>query len=392
MGRHRASGASLASRLPAPPPARREGASASEPPIATRETLLGPGDRLLVVAPHPDDETLATGGLLQRALAVGVPARVVFITDGDNNPWAQRAFERRLRVGPADRARFGARRRREALDALARLGYDPACARFLGEPDQGLTGLLLRAPGGAVAALRREIDDWRPTVLAGPSPADLHPDHSAAAALLALAFHPGPDGRPAPRCLCYTIHNPDLRSRPEATVALALAPEEVRRKSEAIACHHTQAILRGPWLRSFAAAAERFHAAGAPEPFLSHPVSLEPVESGGVRLRVAGRPRPRAFGATTLHLVVSTPGGTYRSLSLVPARPGRPPAALDLLTGAAVPLSVRPLGGAVEVVLGPTVLPAGSLLLVKLARRWGFFDEAGWRAFVVPRQGPEGLH
>src|SRR5690349_21163552 len=30
-----------------------------------------PGDRILIVAPHPDDEALAAGGLIQRAMAHG---------------------------------------------------------------------------------------------------------------------------------------------------------------------------------------------------------------------------------------------------------------------------------------------------------------------------------
>ena len=42
-------------------------------------------DRLLVFAPHPDDETLATGELIQLARESGASVRVVFGTDGDNN-------------------------------------------------------------------------------------------------------------------------------------------------------------------------------------------------------------------------------------------------------------------------------------------------------------------
>ena len=42
--------------------------------------------RLLMIAPHPDDEALATGGLLQRAQAKGAQVYVAFLTDGENNP------------------------------------------------------------------------------------------------------------------------------------------------------------------------------------------------------------------------------------------------------------------------------------------------------------------
>ncbi len=44
---------------------------------------IDPGERLLVVAPHPDDETLGAGGLIQRVLENHGQVRVVLITAGD---------------------------------------------------------------------------------------------------------------------------------------------------------------------------------------------------------------------------------------------------------------------------------------------------------------------
>ena len=54
--------------------------------------------RLLVIAPHPDDETLGCGLLLQQVLAAGGEVRIILMTDGDNNPWPQRCLERRHRL------------------------------------------------------------------------------------------------------------------------------------------------------------------------------------------------------------------------------------------------------------------------------------------------------
>src|SRR5262249_9852030 len=48
---------------------------------------LSANERLLVFAPHPDDDVLACGGLLQRAAAALAAVGVVFVTDGENNPW-----------------------------------------------------------------------------------------------------------------------------------------------------------------------------------------------------------------------------------------------------------------------------------------------------------------
>src|SRR5262249_54049832 len=132
--------------------------------------------RVLVLAPHPDDETLATGGLLQRSVAAGAAVRVVFVTDGENNPWPQRAVERRWRLGASARIRWAQRRRAETLDALTCLGIPVSSAVFLHFPDQGLTSLLLAGGGGLVPALTTELRMWRPTLVAAPAAADRHPD------------------------------------------------------------------------------------------------------------------------------------------------------------------------------------------------------------------------
>ena len=55
------------------------GALAAQP----TELAVKRGERLLVVAPHPDDETLGAGGLIQRVLAHGGTVRVMLVTAGD---------------------------------------------------------------------------------------------------------------------------------------------------------------------------------------------------------------------------------------------------------------------------------------------------------------------
>ncbi len=55
--------------------------------------------RVMVLASLSDDETLATTGLLQQTVSAGAAVRVLFVTDGDNNLWPQRAVERRWQTG-----------------------------------------------------------------------------------------------------------------------------------------------------------------------------------------------------------------------------------------------------------------------------------------------------
>ena len=68
------------------------------PPAEERELQFTAADRLLMLAPHPDDEALAAGGLLQRAIGADAEVRILYVTSGENNPWAQRANEWRWRL------------------------------------------------------------------------------------------------------------------------------------------------------------------------------------------------------------------------------------------------------------------------------------------------------
>ena len=147
--------------------------------------------RLLIVAPHPDDESLACGVLLQNAVEAGAAILVIYVTDGENNPWPQRYLSRRWRLNAADRQRWAKLRRREALAALQVLGVSPEDARFLGWPDQGLTGMLKSQPTGALARLRYLIMEWCPTHVVGPDARDRHRDHSALGLMLERLFSGG---------------------------------------------------------------------------------------------------------------------------------------------------------------------------------------------------------
>ena len=79
--------------------------------------------RVVVIAPHPDDETLACGGLLQQCERAGAFAKVVFVTNGDGFGVAVKQFTRKLRVDAADHLRFGSYRQQEALAVTQALQF-----------------------------------------------------------------------------------------------------------------------------------------------------------------------------------------------------------------------------------------------------------------------------
>src|SRR5580704_2711504 len=58
-------------------------------------------DRIIVVAPHPDDEILGAGGLIQQACAAGAEVHVIYLTSGDHNQIAFKLYRRiRLHLSP----------------------------------------------------------------------------------------------------------------------------------------------------------------------------------------------------------------------------------------------------------------------------------------------------
>ncbi|GAB3579758.1 PIG-L family deacetylase [Calidifontibacter terrae] len=128
-------------------------------------------DRIVVVAAHPDDETLGAGGLM---LAAQVPVEVVVLTDGaashpDSATWTA------TRLAAA---------RVEEVRAAVRLLNPQATTTTLGLPDGRLADHL----EAAVSAIVRAVgaDAQSPLVLS-PWHADRHPDHAAAAAAAAIA-------------------------------------------------------------------------------------------------------------------------------------------------------------------------------------------------------------
>lgn len=228
------------------------GATGRLPPFSSRT-------RLLVVAPHPDDETIATGVLVQQVRAAGGEVRILLLTEGDNNPWPQRWLERRVVINASDRRRWGRRRHGEMLQALRCLEVPPDALQSMGWPDLGLVGRVLHARDATVSALRAAIEQFGPSLLVAPALADRHPDHAAAHVLvrLALASMANP-----PPLLVYLVHA-RAGSGGGAAIDIAATAAQAARKDEALVAHHSQMALSARRLRRLASGAET-HAAVAP--------------------------------------------------------------------------------------------------------------------------------
>src|SRR5204863_8830186 len=120
---------------------------------------------VLAFGPHPDDVDLCAGGLLLKMRKAGYRCVIVDMTRGEAGS----------RGTPESRAI-------ETETAARLLGL--AARENLGLPDGGLeVNVAMTTP--VVTAIRK----WRPRLVVGPCPVDLHPDHEAAAAIVRRAYY-----------------------------------------------------------------------------------------------------------------------------------------------------------------------------------------------------------
>lgn len=101
-------------------------------------------DRVLILAPHPDDETICTAGVIQNALSAGADVYVACYTNGDANQLAFIMYEKRLTFLKGEFIHMGEVRKKETLSALDFLGVKREKIFFLGYPDIGTMQILLK--------------------------------------------------------------------------------------------------------------------------------------------------------------------------------------------------------------------------------------------------------
>jgi LmbE family N-acetylglucosaminyl deacetylase len=156
-----------AQSAPCPAPVAAAPAAPAPPPPCDNEALTA-FDGLLVLAPHPDDETVAFAGLITAYMRAGKPVDVVVVTDGDGYCDACRFWKSASMRGPMCGAEdlsnlatpaadsFGEVRRCESVTAAAILGRQPP--RFLGYPDTGLGAAWSNLQRGEPARRLRRSD------------------------------------------------------------------------------------------------------------------------------------------------------------------------------------------------------------------------------------------
>jgi LmbE family N-acetylglucosaminyl deacetylase len=142
-------------------------------PLGALDDIIGSGT-CLVLAPHPDDESLGCGGLIAACVAAGRRPLIVIVTDGTGSHPGSAAFPP---------SRLGAVRAHEARDAVTHLGLASDRVVFLHQRD---TATPHDGPGfDALVATLKGLVCLEPacTAILAPWRHDPHCDHEAAALL-----------------------------------------------------------------------------------------------------------------------------------------------------------------------------------------------------------------
>ncbi len=277
---------------------------------------VGKGERLLVLAPHPDDESLSSAGLIKRVFENGGTVRTVVVTSGDAYVDAVIQDTGKRHPTAADYLDYGEKRLEESRRAAQVLGNGFVHLDLLGFSDGGIYSALVshwrrnnpmrsEFTGFDHVPYREAVDrgfaqdgqdllhelvaimrETKPTLIAFPDVMENDSDHAGLGMFALLAVHDwlaqSPSVHVNPRLLAYLIHwqhgwpkgsdwgipedwsnqpmhlPDDLPLRGHSRVCLNLSKPEVALKREAMKQYHTQQRIMGDFLSAFVRKSECF--------------------------------------------------------------------------------------------------------------------------------------
>lgn len=263
-------------------------------------------DRILILAPHPDDEAIGTAGVIQKALKAGAEIKITCFTNGDHNQLAFIVYEKRLTFRKGEFLHMGEVRRKETIQAMESLGLGQDDIVFLGYPDFGTMEILTKywsnvrpykslltrvsnvpyseclsyaAPyvgESIIKDLKTVIYDFKPTKIFVSHPVDTNRDHRALYLFLQIALWDLEGKIVRPEIYPYLIHvvgwpkprgyHSELGLLPPKKLKdseiswhkLELTEEEIKAKYNAISFYKSQIEAYPPYLFTFARKNELF--------------------------------------------------------------------------------------------------------------------------------------
>lgn len=255
------------------------------------------GSKVLVFAPHNDDEVLGAGEFISKALKNKANVKVVLITNGDGFKQGIQLDYLKLMPKSRDYIRYGYSRQKESQKALYSLGLPLSNIIFLGYPDGGVDHLWNSnwdserpykssstnearsiynnsyTPDSAytgvnlLSDIEKIISSYKPDYIVYPHPDDHHPDHWATNAFVKYVLtimnykpkaewlylvHRGDWPTPLIRDVDDNLVPPaKLLNQGTSWYSLPLTPGDITEKRTAIAKYKSQISILGPLLIAF---------------------------------------------------------------------------------------------------------------------------------------------
>ena len=190
--------------------------------------------RVLIVAPHPDDETLGCGGLVAKLARSRTAFQFVFVTDGSASHLGSQSWSRQ---------RLAAQRKAGAEEALNRLGVSYSPRVFLGLTDSAMPAAFSGEWQNALMRLEAISRAFHPDLALLPWRRDPHRDHQDSWMLAHTALRRA-------GCSCLTLEYAiwldelgELENHPranEADLVMIDVASALDAKRSAIDAHQTQ--------------------------------------------------------------------------------------------------------------------------------------------------------
>lgn len=283
--------------------------------------------RIVIFAPHCDDETLGPGGLIKEALERKINVKVVLITNGDGFAYSAKKELGHIILTPEEYIKYALIRQKETVNALKNLGLPSQDIIFLGYPDEGISEMWeanwnydnlaishfsgkdhspyansykLNAPYCGLSVLddiKKIMKEFKPTDIYLPHANDVHPDHWATNCFVLMALEDltnETDFASKVNADTYLVHRGDwpfprgkhldLEIVPPKSLAYLngkwerydLLPETTVSKYDAILKYDSQIKVMKNYLISFARDNELFE----PE----NPIELQKVNVGEMKI------------------------------------------------------------------------------------------------------------
>lgn len=190
--------------------------------------------RTLVLAPHPDDESLGCGGTIALLTSLGNDVHVVFVSDGSMSHPGSQKFPANL---------LKKLREKEALEALAHLKVPASKVIFMGLKDAALPSSGLPGFEEAVKAVSIHLENIQPDTVLLPWRRDTHADHRACWQQFneaAQLFNKNMLVLEYPLWLWERGSFEEMPTKKEVEIRSVDISDWVRKKQLAIACHQSQ--------------------------------------------------------------------------------------------------------------------------------------------------------